>query len=297
MSDELNKFAEEAARSESATADMEETVTNPKATSEAANTAHQQVENIAPAASEPIAQEQVDGETVSEATTETATAKEKPKKKRKGLVIGIIIALALVAAGAAFYVLELAPSMNYQQAVKSMEEKDYASAVAKFSSTPGYRDSMSKIYDIYKDIAGQSYIDEATAGVSYMNNYIQSQARAMKSAMLSAYRTGETTWSPDLNDANLKNMEKSASSLKDKKSEFDKVFTSAVIEACGDKTLSDACDQFRELHSATVGLLSSQKAMIYISEMAQGSTSSMNADVTKVTSVFSTYERTINNMK
>lgn len=297
MSDDSNKLAEEAVQPESTATDTQETAADLEVTSEAAETAQKQVENVKPTVSASVTQEQTNQALASEVITETTADDGNPKKTRKGLVIGVIVALVLVAAGAAYYFLEFSPSTNYQQAVKSMEEKDYASAVATFSSMPEYRDSKSKIYEIYKDIAGQSYIDEATAGVSYMNNYIQAQARDMKSAMLSAYRTGETTWSPDLNDANLKSMEQSASNLKAKKSEFDKVFTPAVIEACGDKTLSDACEQFKELHSATVSLLSSQKAMNYIYEMAQGSTSSMNADVTKVTSAFTPYERTINSMK
>ena len=299
MADDSSKKVEDIARSETMASDVLEAAEKTEAASEATEAFQTQAEDAASADSSSVVQETAGQESAPEAIAETPANSEKPKKKRKGLVIGVIAALVLVigVGGGAYYFLEFAPSSTYQQAVKSMNEKDYANAVATFSSIPKYRDSMSKVYDVYKDIAGQSYIDEATAGVSYMNNYIQAQARSMRSAMLSVYSGGETTWRPDTNDANLKNMEKCASNLKAKKSELDKVFTPAVLEACGDKTLSDACDQFKELHSATVSLLSSYKAMNYISDMVQGSTSTMNADITKVTSAFTPYERTINSMK
>ena len=303
MDDNTNKIMKDATQSEGTAADALENVPEQDMVPEVAEAGQKDEQNAAstapeeesggePKQAEPDPASQVDAQVAAPATA------KKPRKKRVGLVIGIILVLVLAGAGgAAYYFLEYVPSTTYQQAVKYMQEKDYANANAIFSSMPEYRDSMSNIYDIFKDIAGQGYIDEATEGASYMTNYIQSQSRSLLSAISNAYRTGEGSWSPDLDDANLKGLNECATKLKNRKLELDKAFPPVVLKNCGDKTLSDAYDQFEEVHKAVTDVFTTAKAMTYMTEIMGGKTSTVDADVTKATSAVSSYEKTINRMK
>ena len=75
------------------------------------------------------------------------------------------------------------------------------------------------------------------------------------------------------------------------------MFTPEVVNACGDKTLQDACEQFNELHDASVDALSTNAAVSYLEDVLRGKTSTISAATTRVENALTPYKRTIEKME
>lgn len=192
-----------------------------------------------------------------------------------------------------------AKECDYQKALDFYNDGDYDNAIDLFSTIFDYSDSKHYVYDVYAKLAGQDYVDEYADGIDYLNSYIQTQSKDLMTYVYSSYwgTSTEDSWSPDLNDKDLKSMEQCMTNLNTMKSEFKSVFSKEVIENCNDETLNTACEQFEDVHDSAEDMLSSSKAMKYISDIVNGSTDTMEKDTTSATNAMSDYTKTVNSMK
>lgn len=188
---------------------------------------------------------------------------------------------------------------DYQKALELYNDGDYENAISIFSTIFDYSDTKHYIYNMYVELAGQDYIDEFSKGITHLNSYIQSQSSSLLSYAYSAYwgTATEGSWSPDIHDKDLKSMEDCMTNLNAKMKEFNSIFSKEIIDNCNDETLSTAYDQFNHVHISALQMLSSSKAMTYISDIINGSTATMERDTKDAKTAVSNYAKTVNSMK
>ena len=188
---------------------------------------------------------------------------------------------------------------DYQKALDLYNEGDYKNAVVLFSSIYTYSDSKKYVYKVYKKYGGQDFIDEFSNGLGYLSSYIDSQSSALLTFAFSSYlgTSSSDSWSPDMNDKDLKSMEQSMTNLNTKMTEFSDIFSQEVINNCKDEKLSTAYEQFNDVHDSAANMLSRSKAITYITEISQGSTATMEKDTSDASTAISTYKETVNSMK
>jgi tetratricopeptide (TPR) repeat protein len=181
---------------------------------------------------------------------------------------------------------------DYHQAVDLYNKGDYKRAVAIFSTIYDYNDSRSYVYSAFKKLAGQDYVDKATLGIEHMNNYITSQASSVYGAAV-----GGGTWSPSMDDPNLKSMQKVSAELGTMGSNVKRAFSEDVLASCGDDNLRDAYEKFEDLHDAVSDMLSLASAIEYTTDMVSGSSSNMTSDATTVKSAMESYTKAMDKLK
>ena len=151
---------------------------------------------------------------------------------------------------------------------------------------------------MFNKLAGQTYVDKFTEGINYLNKFIQSQTAAFKAWALTVIAGGSqgSSWSPNLQDGNLKNMQKCLDVLNSMKKEYSSVFTKAVLDACNDETLTLANEKFIEL-STSSNMISQTKAISYLNEIIGGSTAKMTSDANKAIAAMKDYTAIVNKMQ
>ena len=188
---------------------------------------------------------------------------------------------------------------DYQKALEFYNDGDYDNAIDIFSTIFDYSDTKHYVYSMYVELAGQEYVDEFSKGINYLSSYIQSQSSSLLTYAYSSYwgTSTDNSWSPDLDDKDIIGVEDCMTELHEKMRKFNSVFSTEVIKNCNDETLSTACDQFDDVHKSATDMLSTHKAMTYIADIVNGSTSTMENDTQNAKNAISNYTKTVNSMK
>lgn len=160
---------------------------------------------------------------------------------------------------------------DYQIALQYYADANYKETVSRLVLISDYKDSNIIMYKIYLELVGSDYMTECAKGVGYLGEYFTTQCQNLITyAYLASYGYSDDSWSPDLNDSDLKSMNTCANNINSYENEFRKVFTKEVMDNCKDESLNKAYDKFEIVSEDVNNLLTTQYAMDMISNAVYG---------------------------
>ena len=194
---------------------------------------------------------------------------------------------------------DMVKECDYQKALVFYNDGDYENTSKILCNIYDYNNSKMYMYSMFTELAGQRYVDEYVATLDYFGSYMQNQESDMLDWIYSMYYGYSTSdsWSPDLSDADLKNMQSGMNKLNAMKSEVMRVFPQTVLDACNDEMLTSAYEQFNNLHICAKDMFDLQQAMNYLGEIMQGSTTSLEKDCNKAADVMEKYKTALSQLK